>query len=45
MFYIFLLILKMMQALHGSLVALVTPMDLEGQVDFGSLEKLSSTFQ
>ena len=30
----------MMQALHGSLVALVTPMDLEGQVDFGSLEKL-----
>ena len=30
----------MMQALHGSLVALVTPMDLEGQVDFDSLEKL-----
>ena len=30
----------MMQALHGSLVALVTPMDLGGQVDFDSLEKL-----
>ena len=30
----------MMQALQGSLVALVTPMDLEGQVDFDSLEKL-----
>ena len=30
----------MMQALHGSLVALVTPMGLDGQVDFDSLEKL-----
>ena len=30
----------MMQALQGSLVALVTPMDLDGQVDFDSLEKL-----
>ncbi len=30
----------MMQALQGSLVALVTPMGLDGQVDFDSLEKL-----
>ena len=30
----------MMQALHGSLVALVTPMDLYVLVDFDSLEKL-----
>ncbi len=30
----------MMQALHGSLVALVTPMNSEGDIDFNSLEKL-----
>jgi len=30
----------MMQALSGSLVALVTPMNLRGEVDFNSLERL-----
>ena len=30
----------MMQALHGSLVALVTPMNSKGDIDFNSLEKL-----
>ena len=30
----------MMQALNGSLVALITPMNLKGEVDFDSLEKL-----
>ena len=30
----------MMQALHGSLVALVTPMNSKGEIDFNSLEKL-----
>lgn len=30
----------MMQALHGSLVALVTPMNSNGDIDFNSLEKL-----
>ena len=30
----------MMQALHGSLVALVTPMNSKGDIDFISLEKL-----
>ena len=30
----------MMQALSGSLVALVTPMNLSGDVDFNSLENL-----
>ena len=30
----------MMQALHGSLVALVTPMNPKGDIDFNSLEKL-----
>lgn len=30
----------MMQALNGSLVALITPMNLKGEVDFYSLEKL-----
>ena len=29
-----------MQALHGSLVALVTPMSLNGDIDYVSLEKL-----
>ena len=29
-----------MQALHGSLVALVTPMNSKGDIDFNSLEKL-----
>tara|TARA_B100000214_G_scaffold97309_1_gene67680 strand:- start:992 stop:1882 length:891 start_codon:yes stop_codon:yes gene_type:complete len=29
-----------MQALNGSLVALITPMNLKGEVDFDSLEKL-----
>ena len=29
-----------MQALHGSLVALVTPMSPNGDVDYASLEKL-----
>ena len=30
----------MMQVLNGSLVALITPMNLKGEVDFDSLEKL-----
>ena len=30
----------MMQALHGSLVALVTPMNSKSEIDFNSLEKL-----
>ena len=30
----------MMQALKGSLVALVTPMEESGEVDYESLEKL-----
>ena len=30
----------MMQALHGSLVALVTPMNSKGDIDFNSLEKV-----
>ena len=37
---VFLLIYKMMQALNGSLVALITPMLENGGIDFSSLGKL-----